>query len=1278
MSRKQGEGVSADEQTNPWDLFIPYTSQDVQHFTSAGIDGAVLQRIRLERDRQSLFTADVFLYHRRLRQRMVWQLLTVDVRDGNLHLGFPTPFANLPPAWYDLLVQALTSALQAVYSNPQAAQGVIFHVGLPVPEDVPPLDGGGENRVAPGFAWNELYLHSAKRYLFASERVQGMRVLDLGCGVGYGAKILARQARAVVAVDVDDYPLRYGELTYPSAKIQRLHIAPVTAEQGLPFSDGSFDAVVCFEVIEHVPVEQMEAFLAEIARVMKPEGHLILSTPNKHIYIHYPDPHHVSLMTLDEFRRLLESRFNRVQVFGQVRSQQMPYTTMEFEIVPEANDGQEIYVAVCRDYAGTTRAIALPSPTVWQTSEAEKAPEQGDRLPVSVIVHTRNEEYNIAECLESIKHWAGEIIVMDMESTDRTVEIARRYTDRVYHHPLVHDFDEARNVSAQHARYEWLFYVDADERVPPALVDALRQLLPSLQSDVDAVKLVYKNYFLGKWIRHAGGWYPGYKAPMLLRKGRFRWLGSAHEGVYVQGRVSHFPPDNPDCAIEHHSMPTLDHYLHKLAHYSLSAGRQMLEENADCSWQTFAAAMGVAFRYYYDQTQGYKDGAHGFLLAVCAAVSALMDQVRYAELRLREGWEGNTLLPASAEEFLRFAADVAGGKVAVKQRKLSHILEISASGTAVPPPPAWWQRLWRRLQRQANGRVVILGAQSKPLMDDWVEADTDSEVSALIAFDADWADAVRSLREGGSFFIGGPHLPEDPHAWREKIEQAFDATVHLIDPESASKWCFAFGWKGQRVHPVRRCVLMVTHQRALEMLGGGETQLFETLIALREQGVVADVSVSMRLPEEPYDLIHAFSLYHADKIERLERIDKPVVVSTIFRDNSALYPVTVGAAVFRQKEAAQVEQALRAWKEGRLRVEGVDPRSLDEPEPVRQVKQRLIERAQLLLPNCRWEHSSLRRYFRLGYKPVQIVPNAVNPERLIHAAPDAFVERFGVRDFVLCAARIEPFKNQLMLIWALCGTEIPLVLVGSISDPEYAALCRQWAGESVRFVGELSPDLLASAYAAARVHAMPSWAETPGLTTLEAALAGCAVVVGDQGAEREYFGDFAYYCNPADVDSVREAVLNAWQDNDTARREAFRQYILQHYTWQVTAQVTADAYEQMLRAIHTILALPDWRDADTWQALVKDYLQEHQPGDGWVLQMYAGALNAFDAESAYHLLAQYILSLGGDPEHCADIEVIGELPENAFGRVVLTGGRYDSVLQTRYGTQCKPMQKKAA
>jgi len=183
---------------------------------------------------------------------------------------------------------------------------------------------------------------------------------------------------------------------------------------------------------------------------------------------------------------------------------------------------------------------------------------------------------------------------------------------------------------------------------------------------------------------------------------------------------------------------------------------------------------------------------------------------------------------------------------------------------------------------------------------------------------------------------------------------------------------------------------------------------------------------------------------------------------------------------------------------------------------------------------------------------------------------------------------------------------------------------------------------------------------------MEAALAGCAIVVGNQGAEREYFGEFAYYCNPADIDSVREAVLAAWEDRDAARREAFREYILKRYTWSETARVTAEAYEQVLRFQQPFLAMPDWNEPQTWQLVVEQYLREHQPGDGALLQLYAGAYNAFGAEVAYELLAQFIVSTGFDPEHCADIEVIDELPENLLGQIWWTGSRYDGILRARY------------
>ncbi|MCS7311026.1 MAG: hypothetical protein NZ741_12485, partial [Armatimonadetes bacterium] len=93
---------------------------------------------------------------------------------------------------------------------------------------------------------------------------------------------------------------------------------------------------------------------------------------------------------------------------------------------------------------------------------------------------------------------------------------------------------------------------------------------------------------------------------------------------------------------------------------------------------------------------------------------------------------------------------------------------------------------------------------------------------------------------------------------------------------------------------------------------------------------------------------------------------------------------------------------------------------------------------------------------------------------------------------------------------------------------------------------------------------------------------------------------------------------------------------------------------------------------------VRRYLEEHGHGDGALLQLYAGGFNAFRAEDAFALLEQYVLSLGVNPEECADIEVVDFLPENFLGRVLLTGSRYDSVARARYSGQCERAPDRAA
>ncbi len=1527
-----------------WDRFIPYTREDVHTFTAQGTEPVVVQRIRLERDREALYTMDIFLYNRAQHRRMVLQFLTLNAQQQDLRVETPSVFDHLDKSWYQLIVNALSQVIQQMVQNPQLFEQPILVASLQVPDDVPPLDGAGQNRVAPGFAWNELYIHSAKRYLFAAEFCKGGLVLDLGCGSGYGAKFLARTAQQVIAVDMDPFALQYGEETYPDPRIRRIQVSP---EQNLPFEAHSFDAIVSLEVVEHVPVEQMEAYFAEIGRLLKPDGVLIMSTPNKQIYIHYPDPYHVSLMTLDEFRALLESRFRHVELYGQLRSQGLPHTTMEFEIVPDASDSNEIFVAVCRGYRRAECPIVLPPPTVWENvpqstthqepqSAVSKAPEpthqpqqetiegenqplkgkwlgkdweikpvpgsyplvqingvqgylmpgdvlylfrkaanlppnativevgsfmglssivmahalianqnegarlycvdtwqgspehqqmevvkeeklydifirniqdagvdhiicpvrkrsteaaadfadesadlifiDGDhsfeacyadlkawypklkpggilighdcvpgsgvrqalekftaeyqlsyrvteppdahyifeiskpllsqvphppsRTPLTVIVHTRNEERNIEACLASVKDWADEIIVMDMESTDRTVEIARRYTDKVFSHPLIRDFDAARNVSAEYASHEWILYLDADERMTPKLAQAITQFIQQAPPEVAGVQLPYRNYFLGHWIRHAGGWYPGYKAPMLLRRGRFRWRARVHEGVEVQGTVLRFPADDPTCAIEHHTDPTLAHFFQKLNHYSESEADKLQELNAPCTWQAIAEAFADGLRLYYDETEGKRDGAFGFLLSLCGGLSQMSNWLKYAERLLLAGHSGESLLPPSAADFLQHAAN----------RARSSVFEHRSQPTATPPD--WWHKLWQRLQRESGGKVLYTGmgnwnhwgiiardgwqicttvesltqiaetTLTEPIDLQLLPSSTTTcpstgtpEVDSLVALGSEWHLMVGTLKQGGLFLIGVSPQPEDIERWRSDIETAFEATVHLVDPEPACDWLFAFGWKGQRIDAIQRTVLMVAHQHAFEMFGGGETQLLETLIALREQGVRADVSLSLRLQPQHYDLLHLFSLYHAEKLSRLQEANRPVVVSTIFWDYSELrYAATVEQVIFSQSEPEVVHRALEAWREGTLRIEGVAEDHFQEPAPLRESQRAVLACAHLLLPNGEREAAMLKRAFGDVSIPIRIVPNAVRPERFLNASPEPFVQRFGLRDFVLCAARLEPNKNQAMLIWALRDTGLPLVIAGPERDPDYAQLCRKWAGTSVLFVGELSPDMLASAYAAARVHALPSWSETPGLANLEAGLAGCALVVGNRGTEQEYLGEYAFVCDPGDWRSIREAVLQAWNSANPERSRACREHILRHFTWDRVAQLTAEAYESLLITPRYWVALPQWDDAATWQPLVEAYVRSATQANRTILQLYAGPLNNSTPEDAYERVKDFLFELGIDPANCPDIEIVNQLVPMPGARAILTGVM-DAQLKRVFGDQSITFQE---
>ena len=164
------------------------------------------------------------------------------------------------------------------------------------------------------------------------------------------------------------------------------------------------------------------------------------------------------------------------------------------------------------------------------------------------------------------------------------------------------------------------------------------------------------------------------------------------------------------------------------------------------------------------------------------------------------------------------------------------------------------------------------------------------------------------------------------------------------------------------------------------------------------------------------------------------------------------------------------------------------------------------------------------------------------------------------------AGRIEPGKNQAMLCWALRKTDVQIVLIGSSKHwPSYAELCRSISGHRLKIIDHIDQNLLASAYAAASVHTLPSWMETCGLVSLEAALSGTPIVGSTFGHELEYLEGDAWYADPGDATSIKNAVLAACRAGRThARPIAMKRKVLERFNWERTVDATERLYRRVL------------------------------------------------------------------------------------------------------------------
>lgn len=358
-------------------------------------------------------------------------------------------------------------------------------------------------------------------------------------------------------------------------------------------------------------------------------------------------------------------------------------------------------------------------------------------------------------------------------------------------------------------------------------------------------------------------------------------------------------------------------------------------------------------------------------------------------------------------------------------------------------------------------------------------------------------------------------------------------------------------------------ILMIARQTLNSSPGGDTVQINSTAHYLRKMGFKVDIALAKdSIDYTRYHLVHFFNIIRPDDIlSHIVKTDLPFVISTIFVEYTEYEQqnrkglLKLVTRVFNGDQLEYLKSLARVMLNGD-KINSMRYFLSGQRQSVRYA----AKHASMLLPNSVSEYTRFEKRYHVKNSFIK-VPNAVD----VSVFTDDIKPDLNYEDAILCVGRIEGRKNQLNLMKALIDTNLKLVIIGKPSPNhlKYYQECLDIASrhDNIKFVEHIDHQQLVSIYKAAKVHVLPSWFETTGLSSLEAAIMGCNIVVTPKGDTREYFGDWAYYCEPDDIASIREAVLKA---HAAPVDPGLRNYILEHYTWEQAAIKTAEAYYQVL------------------------------------------------------------------------------------------------------------------
>lgn len=253
-----------------------------------------------------------------------------------------------------------------------------------------------------------------------------------------------------------------------------------------------------------------------------------------------------------------------------------------------------------------------------------------EKIPLSVVVLTKNEEGRIAACLESVG-WADEIVVVDDGSTDNTVNIVKKYTQKI----SIKNMDiegRHRNWAYAQAKNRWVLSLDADEIVTSGLKEEISVILKNDPPE-NGFTIPRRNYIGNYWVKH-GGWYPSPQLK-LFKKDKFRYEEAAvHPRAIMDDPCGHLKND-----LIHYSYRDIEDFLRKLNNQTTYEAQKWFNQNKPMRLGRFIWRSLDRFIRSYFVRKGYKDGFIGFTIAYFASLYQFISYLKYRELTMKRKGE---------------------------------------------------------------------------------------------------------------------------------------------------------------------------------------------------------------------------------------------------------------------------------------------------------------------------------------------------------------------------------------------------------------------------------------------------------------------------------------------------------------------------------------------------------------------------------------------------------------------------------------------------------------